>query len=243
MASLALGKHHGPEFADSDGLLVGPSSPHLQIAAILRTMVFEGRLASGTLIAESQLCRQLGISVTPLREALKILASLNLVNLLPNHVAIVARIAGEETIELFEVMEGLEAAVGALVVERIMCSEIEELKALHRVMLEHHRFGRRAEYFTYNQRVHQRLVESARNRTLAREHLNYSQEIMRARYAANYRQSRWDESACEHTGILNALEQRDGALLSSLMRDHLRRTSRGVVTMLGPMPQTPLPSP
>lgn len=232
MASLGIKGRNSGEAPDTGVPLLSRPSLHQQIVAVLRTMIFEGQLPPGARIAETQLCRQLGVSRTPLREALKVLASDRLIELLPNRGAVVAQITIEETVELFEVLEGLEAMVGELAVQRITDAELGELRAHHRDMLEHHQRGRRAEYFACNQWVHHRLVESTRNRTLAAAHLNYSQKIMRARYAANFTQLRWDESAQEHAHIIAALERRDGALLSNLLREHLRRTARSVLATL-----------
>lgn len=214
------------------GRPAGAYSLHLQIAADLRVMIFEGELMPGTRIMEGELCRRLGVSMTPLREALKVLVGQGLVDLLPDDSVLVSQIAGEETVELFEMMEGLEATIGELVVERITLAELDELKSLHHDMLEHHRRGRRAEYSAYNQRIHRRLVEAVRNRTLAKEHLKYSQAILQVRAAVNFTQACWDESMEEHCAIMDALEQRNGALLSALMRDHLRKTSRRIIANL-----------
>ncbi len=214
------------------------ASPHLQIAAILRTMILEGRLSPGARLTELELCAQLKVATVPLREALRVLAADNLVGLLPNHSAIVMQIADENMVELFEILEGLEATVGELVAQRVTDAEIEELKSLHAQMLEHYRARRRAEYFAYNQRVHRRLIEITRNRTLARDHYRYSQEIARARYAANFSQTSWGESVQEHSEIVEAVAQRDGILLSKLLREHMRRTARSVLAALG-QPQQP----
>jgi DNA-binding GntR family transcriptional regulator len=211
-------------------------SLHEEVVGILREMILEGRLPPGSRIAEADLCRRLGVSRTPLREALKVLASDQLVELLPNRGAVVAQVTVAETAELFEVLEGLEAIVGELAASRMSDSAIAELKALHGRLIEHHRDGRRAEYFAANQQIHRRLVEAAGNATLAALHTGYSRKIARARYAANFSQLRWDESVQEHAEIIAALERRDGAALSLLLREHLRRTAQSVLDALRASP-------
>src|SRR5690349_19912188 len=85
---------------------------HEEIVGLLREMILESKLAPGSRIAEAALCRQLGVSRTPLREALKVPAAEQLVELLPNRGAVVSRITVEETAELFEVLEGYETLIG-----------------------------------------------------------------------------------------------------------------------------------
>ncbi len=214
--------------------VAGVQSPHLEIAADLRAMILDGRLTAGSTILEGQLRRQLGVSDTALRLALNILAGQRLIDLMPHNVVVVSHIAGEETAELFELLEGLEAAIGEIVVERITDAEIGELKALHRLMLDHHRSGRRGDYFAYNQRIHARLVECSRNRTLIREHIRHTQAISQVRSAANFTRESWDASVEEHCVIIAALERRDGPGLGAALRTHLRRTSSRIRASLRP---------
>ena len=214
--------------------VAGVQSPHLEIAADLRAMILDGRLPAGSTILEGQLRRQLGVSDTALRLALAILASQRLIDLLPHNVVVVSHIAGEETTELFELLEGLEAAIGELVVERITDTEIGELKALHSLMLDHHRNGRRGDYFALNQRIHSRLVECSRNRTLIREHIRHTDAIHQVRSAANFSRESWDASVEEHCVIIAALERRDGPGLGAALRTHLRKTSSRIRASLRP---------
>src|SRR3954463_16118835 len=114
-------------------LMQGPRlSLHEEIVGLLREMILEGKLEPGSRIAEAGLCRQLGVSRTPLREALKVLAAEQLVELLPNRGAMVSRVTLEETAELFEIIEAFEELIGELAAERMTDAEIAELQDLHR---------------------------------------------------------------------------------------------------------------
>src|ERR1700729_3348378 len=90
---------------------------HEEIVSRVREMILDGELPPGDWIAEMKLCNDLSISRTPLREALKVLASENLVTLLPNRGAIVTDIRVDEIVELFEIMGALEGLIGRLTVE------------------------------------------------------------------------------------------------------------------------------
>ena len=207
-------------------------SLHEDVADILRDLVLEGHLRPGERISELDLCRKLNVSRTPLREALKVLAGEQLVELQPGRGAVVTAIRIDEVAEHFEVLEALDAAIGEMAATRISDDEIRQIEALHRELLEHHRAHRRGRYFETNQAIHAGLAAATRNRSLMATHLQYSRKIARVRYAANFSQIRWDESADEHVKIIAALRQRDGVELSRLMRAHMRATAQSVIAVL-----------
>ena len=204
-------------------------SLHEHIVDILREMVLEGQLKPNERILELELSRKLNVSRTPMREALKVLAAEQLVELQPSRGAVVTAVRIEEIVECFEVLEALDAAIGERAASRIADAELRELEAVHRDMLGHHRAGRRGKYFELNQAVHARLAAGTHNKSLVATHLQYSRKIARVRYAANFSKIRWDESVGEHEKIIVALRRRDGEALSRLMRDHMRATARSVI--------------
>src|ERR1700737_1364258 len=110
-------------------------SLHDEILTRLRDHIVEGNIPDGDRIPERQLCEMLGISRTPLREALKVLASEGLVELLPNRGARVARLDGRDIENMFQVMGALEALAGTLACAHISDAEIAEIAALHYEML------------------------------------------------------------------------------------------------------------
>lgn len=207
-------------------------SLHEETVTVVRNLILEGKIEPGTRIAEALLCQRLGISRTPLREALKVLASEELVELLPNRGAVVARIGADDTAELFDVLEALETKAAALAAERAGEADFNLMQSLHAQMLEHHAAGRRATYYEANQRVHRLLIECARNRALASTHLMISRKIARARYAVTFTQSGWDESVAEHQRIADAFLRRDTATLDDAVREHTRRTAARVLAVL-----------
>lgn len=199
------------------------------VAEQLREMVLEGELMPGSRISEKRLCESFEVSRTPLREALKVLANEGLVELLPNRGAKVTEVDPREVADLFEVMVELEALSGHLLARRASDAEIAELRELHQQMLDHYRRQERPEYFRLNQRIHRRLAEISGNGVLLELETALNLKITRARYAANMKLGRWDESAREHECILEALERRDGKALADAMRDHMRKTGDAVL--------------
>ena len=211
-----------------EATLLNRPSLHDEIVGSLRRMIISGDLSSGTWIAEPALCRSLGVSRTPLREALKVLAFDQWVELVPNRGAVVTSITPDEAAALFELLEGLEQFVGELVAERASDADIAAISALHDALAAHFANGEVEAYFAVNQKIHLRLVEAARNPALAATHENLSRKVLRARAMANLLTGRQEASFSEHVEILDALERRDGATLGRLLRAHIRGNGEAV---------------
>lgn len=205
---------------------------YVVIADRLRKMILESELEPESRVQEQQLCDSFGVSRTPLREALKVLANEGLIELLPNRGARVTSIDPIEMVEVFEVMGALEALSGELIVQRATDADIAYLLSLHEQMLSYQREGDRANYFKLNQQTHEILTRLADNRVLLDLEAQLSIKIARARYAANFSDNRWAESAKEHEAIMRALKKRDGDAVSAAMRAHMRKTGEAVIAGL-----------
>ena len=199
----------------------------------LRDMIVQGELAPETKLNERVLAAQLGISRTPLREAIKFLASEGLVELLPNRGAVVASLKAGKVKEIFAVLGTLEALAGELACRDATDADIAEIRALHYQMVAHHARGELAQYFRYNQQIHIRIVECAGNATLTQIYRGLNAHVRRARYMANLSRERWDKAVREHEEILDALSARDSKRLQSLLRDHLANKLVLVMEALG----------
>ena len=203
-------------------------SLHKEVIERLRDMIVEGELVQGDKIDEAVLCQQLGISRTPLREAIKVLASEDLIELRPNRGTRVAPITAEGVEELFEVVAGIERIAGELAAERMTEKDLERLTQLQDRMESLHDAGKRHEYFRVNQEIHNMIVALAGNSVLAATHDNLMVRVRRARYAAILSQKRWDESVQEHAAILAALAARDPARAGALIFQHVAKTGEVV---------------
>jgi len=194
---------------------------HDEAAARIRDMIVEGKLDPGSRISERQLCDLFGISRTPLREALKVLAKEGLLVLLPNRGARVAQLTAKDLADLFRVMGTLEGLAGELACANIGEEALAEIRALHHEMLAHHTRGDRAAYFRANQAIHDAIVAAAGNGTLSQMYEGLKSRIRPARYMANLTRERWDEAVREHGEMLEALSRRDGPRLRELLQRHL----------------------
>lgn len=211
---------------------------HDELVVTVRDMILEGELAPGTRIPEVAICEDLGVSRTPLREALKVLASEGLVVLLPRRGSMVSEVSIDEISAVFEAMASFEALIGKLIVERATDTDIAEVDKMHEKMMAAHADGNRTSYFRQNQNIHFRLASLTHNPVLMNTYEAYSRKIMRGRSVANLDQVRWDESAREHEGIMEALRSRNAGLLAERMREHCDLTAKFVLDALSRVSNT-----
>jgi len=195
-----------------------------QIANRLRDMIVQNQLSPGDRIRERDVCKELQVSRTPLREALHKLASEGLIDLVPNRGAVITSPSGAEIADMLQVLGVLEAFAGERACEMISDEELGEIKALQYEMLAAFSRGDRLTYFKLNQRIHLSVVKAARSDTLLSMHTRLNARLYRIRYQSNLKNERWGSALEEHDNIMAALEQRDSEKLSTLLRQHLRST-------------------
>ncbi|MCU0804145.1 MAG: GntR family transcriptional regulator [Burkholderiales bacterium] len=215
-------------------LAVNPRLLHEDATERLRDMIVQGELAPGAKLNERVICERLGISRTPLREAIKRLASEGLVELQANRGAAVTRLTLEKLRGIFAVMGALEALAGELACANATEAQLAELRALHFQMRAHHARGDLPAYFRENQRIHMLIAECSGNETLVATYRNLNANVRRARYMANLTRERWDQAVREHDEILDALERRDAPRLQRLLREHLGNKMMSVLGAVEP---------
>lgn len=196
-------------------------SLHEELVTRLRQAVIEGVLKPGAKVPERELCESLGVSRTPLREALKVLANEGLVVLELNRGARISQITMEEMEAAFPVVAVLEGLAGELACERATRDEIAAIVSRHHDMFRYYEAGDRASYFKANRDIHGAILSAARNPVLEQHYAMLSSRVERARLLANVSDTRWAEAVEEHHAIVEALEQRDGERLNTLLKSHL----------------------
>jgi len=193
---------------------------HLEAARRLRAMIQFGDLPPGTRLREAQLCQQLGVSRTPLREALRTLAAEGLVNQLPNRSMVVAALDPNDVEHLYRVFGDLEGLAGELACTRVTEQEIAEMGRLLSRMVDLHERGDRAEYMKVNQRIHRMVIDIAANPVLLSVWQSLLPRVERARTLPNLDRARWTGALFEHSKMFAALAARDGPLLRRLSSEH-----------------------
>lgn len=198
-----------------------PASLHEEVAARLRTMVFERQLPPGAWIDELALANDWQISRTPLREALKVLAAEGLVTLVPRQGCRVTELSEDDADELFPVMALLEGRCAYEAVRKATPADLKALRRLHEV-LERHAAARNIDgYYRANHEFHTRVQAIAANRWLDRatNDLRRFMRLLRGRQLN--RPGRIEDSINEHRVLIAAIEQRDAVRAERVMHDHL----------------------
>jgi DNA-binding GntR family transcriptional regulator len=196
----------------------------------IRRMIVEGDLKGGEKVPERELTLRFGVSRTPVREALKVLAAEGFVRLLPNRGAVVSRQTAEELAEIFPIIAALESVAGELAAERASDADIATVARLTGQLSVTFEAGDRPRYFDINQAIHKAILAAAGNRTLAQQHAALAGRIYRARYAANLENKRWLAAIGEHEAIAAALEARDGRRLGRLMKEHFENKLKSLLS-------------
>lgn len=190
----------------------------------LRDMIIEGKLAPGTRINEGPVGASLGVSRTPLREAIKTLASEGLVEILPAKGAIVRRFSEKDIRDILDVLKTLEQLAARLTCAQASDAEIAEIADLHKEMLRLYADRNRLAYFKLNQEIHSAIVRASGNSALAQVHEQLQARIKRVRFIGNELPERWAGAVAEHEEMNLALLARDGEKLSEVLGRHLDKT-------------------
>src|SRR6056297_3123444 len=202
---------------------IGRTALAVEITNRLRQMILEGQLQPGEKINEKLLTSQFGVSRTPLREALKVLANEGLLDLIPHRGAVITRQSEAELAEVFRVLAALEGLAGELAADHAGDAALQEITALTRDLRRSFEQSDRPTYFRINQAIHNAILAAAGNDTLLRSHELLAFRVQRARYQANLTPERWCAAVEEHEAILDALRARDSDRTGRLMKDHLLR--------------------
>ena len=192
-----------------------------QVAEQLRKQIFAHALLPGAWLDEQSLALEYGISRTPLREALKVLATEGLVVLKPRRGCYVAELSEQDLDEVFPVMAMLEGMVAAEAAQRLTVAELARLEALH-TSLEQHAADNNADgFFEVNQEFHSALKEIAGNQYLA-QLIDDARKLLKLTRRDSLRLSgRISQSLLEHREILAAIRDKDSGLAGQRMHNHL----------------------
>ena len=213
-----IGPHQSPTESP-----ITRSSLHDEVVERLRDMIVSGQIVEGERIREKQLCEGMGVSRTPLREALKVLGSEGLLELLPNRGARVVQLSLADFEEMFEIMAALEGLAGEIACRQIKDHEIEEIKWLQYGMEKFYDNGEMLELFKIDQNIHLKIIESTQNGTLINIYRSLAARMRRARFMGARRDHAQLSLMKDHTRMIDALTERNGAQLSRIMQRHVQK--------------------
>ncbi|HEY0912485.1 MAG TPA: GntR family transcriptional regulator, partial [Bradyrhizobium sp.] len=198
---------------------------HDQILPHLRRGIVENRWKSGERLSEPLLCKQFGVSRTPLRVALKTLEAEGLIRLVPHVGAVVTDPGATEIGETMEILIGLEQLAASRVAQLKRREVLQDIRRIYDEMRTAARRGDAARYYELNNDFHLCIVRGTGNRSLVDLHEKIMWHVHRERHRANEVESVTVESAESHREIVDAILAHRAEKAGRAMRQHLEKVS------------------
>jgi diguanylate cyclase (GGDEF)-like protein len=190
------------------------------LAELLRQRIFSNELAPGSWIDELRLAEAYGISRTPLREALKVLATEGLVTMKVRRGAYVTEVSDKDQRDVYHLLSLLESDATGVVAQQATEVELTELAQLHQELKAATQNTER--FFEINEQFHMRLLEMANNRWRTQLVLDLRKVMKLNRHNSLFKSGRIEESLQEHQDIMDALLAHDAALSQQRMQTHFK---------------------
>jgi DNA-binding GntR family transcriptional regulator len=199
---------------------LAPQALYQEVAELLRQRIFKRDLEPGSWIDEMKLAEEYGISRTPLREALKVLAAEGLVTMKVRRGAYVTEVSETDLADVYHLLSLLESDAAGVVAERATDAQIKELQVLHKELES--AVGNRDKFFAINERFHMRLLQIAGNRWRDQMVGDLRKVMKLNRHNSLLKSGRLQESLQEHRAVMEALTRRDVKATVKRMQEHFR---------------------
>ncbi|NMM12428.1 MAG: GntR family transcriptional regulator [Rhodoferax sp.] len=205
-------------------LSLSPRALYEEVAELLRQRIFNRELEPGSWIDELKIAEAYGISRTPLREALKVLATEGLVTMKVRRGAYVTEVSERDLSDVYHLLSLLEADAAGVVAATATESQIGELQTLHTELETAAQPGKqdRERFFEINERFHMRLLEIANNRWRDQMVADLRKVMKLNRHNSLLKSGRIEESLNEHQALMAAISARDTPLAMQRMQEHFR---------------------
>ena len=199
-----------------------PRALYEEVAELLRQRIFNRELEPGSWIDELKIAEEYGISRTPLREALKVLAAEGIVTMKVRRGAYVTEVSQQDLADVYHLLSLLESDAAGVVAERATPAQMAELKALHAELEAAAAPGKvdREHFFAVNERFHMHLLAVADNRWRDQMVADLRKVMKLNRHNSLLKSGRIEESLNEHRAIMAALESRDASNAMARMQAH-----------------------
>ena len=205
-------------------LSLSPRALYEEVAESLRQRIFNRELAPGSWIDELKIAEAYGISRTPLREALKVLAAEGLVTMKVRRGAYVTEVSERDLADVYHLLSLLESDAVGVVAATATDLQIAELQALHDELenaAKPKNLNREA-FFEINERFHLRLLEIANNRWRDQMVADLRKVMKLNRHNSLLKSGRIEESLNEHRAVMSAVSARNPSLSMQKMQEHFK---------------------
>nr|WP_315227119.1 GntR family transcriptional regulator [uncultured Limnohabitans sp.] len=199
-------------------LTLTPRALYEEVAELLRERIFSGELAPGSWIDEMRLAEEYGISRTPMREALKVLAAEGLVTMKVRRGAYVTEVNDKDQRDVYHLLSLLEADAAGVVATQATPEQLQELQTLHLALAQ--AVNDREKFFEINERFHMRLLEIADNRWRDQMVADLRKVMKLNRHNSLLKSGRIEESLNEHQALMDTLLARDAPASVTRMQAH-----------------------
>lgn len=200
--------------------LLAPRPLYLEVAELIRQRIYQRELKSGDWIDEMKLAEAFGISRTPLREALKVLAAEGLVTMKPRRGAYVTETSEKDMRDVYHLLALLESDAAATVARCATPEQLQQLHALHQSLLAAVDDANR--FFQLNEQFHLQLLMLCDNRFLVQTVTDLRKVMKLNRHQSLFKQGRIQDSLQEHEVLMQQLLARDAEACRQAMLTHFR---------------------
>ena len=197
---------------------LAPRALYEEVAELLRQQIFNRALEPGSWIDELKIADEYGISRTPLREALKVLAAEGLVTMKVRRGAYVTEVNEKDLSDVYHLLSLLESDAAGVVAARATSDQLKELQDLHAELEA--AVDDRERFFAVNERFHMRVLEIANNRWRSQMVADLRKVMKLNRHNSLLKSGRIQESLAEHRAVMAALAARDADTTVQNMRAH-----------------------
>ncbi|KQW24470.1 GntR family transcriptional regulator [Acidovorax sp. Root402] len=199
-------------------LTLTPRALYEEVAEQLRQRIFRRELEPGSWIDELKIAEEFGISRTPLREALKVLAAEGLVTMKVRRGAYVTEMSEKDLRDVYHLLSLLESDAAGVVAEHATEAQLKTLQDLHAELEA--AVADREKFFAVNERFHMHLLEMADNRWRSQMVADLRKVMKLNRHNSLFKQGRIEDSLGEHRAILAAMVVRDAKGTVKAMQAH-----------------------
>ena len=198
--------------------LLAPKPLYIEVAELIRQRIYNRELEPGSWIDEMKMAESFGISRTPLREALKVLAAEGLVTMKVRRGAYVTEVSEQDLRDVYHLLSLLESDAAACVAERASDAQLQDLEQLHKQLED--AAGDASRFFALNEQFHLRLLQLCENRFLLQTVQDLRKVMKLNRQQSLFKQGRIQDSLHEHAAIVQSLLQRNAQQARQAMQLH-----------------------
>ena len=198
--------------------LLTPKPLYVEVAELIRQRIYSRELEPGSWIDEMKMAEAFGISRTPLREALKVLAAEGLVTMKVRRGAYVTEVSEKDLRDVYHLLSLLESDAAATVAEQATAAQLEQLQLLHQELEA--AVADADQFFRVNEAFHMQLLALCNNRFLSQVVADLRKVMKLNRHQSLFKRGRIEDSLQEHAAIVQALAQRNPAAARQAMHTH-----------------------